>query len=211
MSFTPLLINQCFQYVIKTSKTFNIDESHALKHSMEVFHHANKIYQHEIVKHPYLESQKDIIFASSITHDMCDKKYMSESVGVELLKNHMKDYLKENELSVMCDIVSTMSYSKVKKDGFPDLGIHQMAYHIVREADLLSAYDIDRCIIYSMMCENLPYKGALERTIKLFDSRVFQYRKDKLFVTNYSKNASLLLHRKATNDIEHIKSILKYL
>lgn len=211
LSFTPLLINQCFQYVIKTSNTFNIDESHALKHSMEVFHYANKIYQHENIKYPYLESQKDIIFASSIIHDMCDKKYMSENVGIELMKNYMKDYFKDQELSVVCDIVSTMSYSKVKKDGYPDLGIYQMAYHIVREADLLSAYDIDRCIIYSMMCEKLAYKEALERTIKIFDTRVFQYRKDKLFVTNYSKNASLLLHRKAMSEIDCIKNILQYL
>ena len=31
------LINIGFKYVVETSKTFNIDESHALKHSMEVF------------------------------------------------------------------------------------------------------------------------------------------------------------------------------
>lgn len=206
-----LLVNQCFQYVIHTSKTFNIDESHALKHSLEVFNLANKIYDNEIVKSPYLAEQKEIIYTSAILHDMCDKKYMEESTGIELMKNHMKDYLTEQDLNTICQIVSTMSYSKVKKVGYPNLGKYQKAYHIVREADLLAAYDIDRCIIYSMMCENLNYKGAIERTIHIFNQRVLQYRRDKLFETPFSKNASLLLHRKAVVDIERLTKLVSSL
>jgi exopolyphosphatase/pppGpp-phosphohydrolase len=206
-----LVINQCFQYVIHTSRTFNIDESHAVKHSLEVFDFTDKIFNNERMKNPHLEEQKEVIFASAILHDMCDKKYMSESTGIELIRNYMKDYLTEEDLNTVCQIVTTMSYSKVKKVGYPDLGNYQHAYHIVREADLLAAYDIDRCIIYSMVCEKLNYKGALERTIHLFNQRIFQYRRDKLFVTPYSKNASLLLHKKAVIDIERIKKRLELL
>ena len=36
------------------------------------------------------------------------------------------------------------------KNGFPDMGEYQTAYNIVREADLLCAYDFDRCMIYQM-------------------------------------------------------------
>ena len=53
------LINIGFKYVMETSKTFNIDESHALKHSMEVFGFAKKIYDSEVKANPYLENQKE--------------------------------------------------------------------------------------------------------------------------------------------------------
>ena len=38
------LINHCFDFVMDTSAIHNIDESHALKHSMEVFGYAKKIW-----------------------------------------------------------------------------------------------------------------------------------------------------------------------
>ena len=62
-----------------------------------------------------------------------------------------------------------MSYSKVKKNGFPDLGIYQNAYHVVREADLLSAYDFDRAIIYDMKANNKPFDQSYDHAQKLFD------------------------------------------
>ena len=42
-----------------------------------------------------------------------------------------------------------MSYSKVKVHGYPELGDYQLAYHIVRESDLLTAYNIPRSIVYN--------------------------------------------------------------
>jgi HD superfamily phosphodiesterase len=204
------LINHAFAYVINTSKTYNIDESHALKHSMEVYGFTNKIVKNELVNYPILENQKDIIYLSAILHDMCDKKYLSESEGIDLMKDYMKDCISEEKLDVICNIISTMSYSKVKVNGYPNLGEYQIAYHIVREADLLSAYDIDRCIIYSMHKEKLTYEEALARAFKLFENRVFNYRKDDLFVTDYSKNESLILHNNAKNNIELLKQNIFY-
>ena len=82
MRLAPL-INRAFNFVIYMSKSSNIDESHSLKHSMDVFHTSNKIFTNELVKNPYLEEQKGIIYASAILHDMCDKKYMNETQGLE--------------------------------------------------------------------------------------------------------------------------------
>lgn len=75
------LINHCFDFVIDTSAIYKIDESHALKHSMEVYGYAKKIYDNEVIKHPYLENQQAIIYSAAIAHDMCDKKYMVEKRG----------------------------------------------------------------------------------------------------------------------------------
>ena len=202
-----LLINHAFRYVMDTTIKYNIDESHALKHSLEVYQYAKDIYENQVVKYPYLEKQKEIIFVSAILHDMCDKKYMNQENGVQMIKTHMKDYFEDQELVVIDKIISTMSYSTVKKLGYPDLGEYQLAYHIVREADLLSAYDIDRCVIYGMYVEKLEYDAALKRAIELFKSRILKYRSDNLFITQYSKKESLKLHKKAERELDFFKQL----
>ena len=194
-------VNHAFTFVTRISKIFNIDESHALKHSMEVYNYANKIYKSECIQNPYLENQLEIICASAILHDMCDKKYMPENDGVLLIKNYLRNYMTEQNVIVVQDIITTMSYSKVKVNGFPNLGEYQLAYNIVREADLLSSYDIDRSIIYGMYKENLDYEHSLKRSVDLFNNRVLKYRDENLFVTEYSKRLSKKLHKKAIKDI----------
>ena len=201
------IINHAFHYVVQTSQKYNIDESHSLKHSMEVLHFANKIYDSELTINPIIENQKDIIFVSSILHDMCDKKYMNEQFGVNEMRNYMKDYLEINKLDVISDIISTMSYSKVIKHGYPELKEYQLAYHIVREADLLAAYDLDRCIIYQMMHDKYSYCESLPVAVNLFHKRVLRYIEDDLFVTEYSKKKAAELHVKALEDIEKVKLI----
>ena len=196
------IINAAFQYVINTSKKYNIDESHALKHSMDVFHYANKIFHSEFHNNRFLEQQSEIISVSAIVHDMCDKKYVNENNGIIELDNFMKDYMNVHQREMVTNIVSAMSYSTVKSKGYPDCGAYQLAYHIVREADLLTAYDVDRCIIYGMMKENISYTNAAKRAVELFENRVLKYRTDNLFITDYSKRESLILHNKCLKNIE---------
>jgi len=212
MQFMTIVMfaQKAFQYVVHTSQRFEIDESHALKHSMEVFHMANKIYQREVIKYPYLETQKQVIFLSAILHDMCDKKYMPEEEGVRMIQGYLEEneLLEDDEIHILGKIISTMSYSKVKKYGYPELDDYQLAYHIVREADLLTAYDVDRCIIYSMLREKMNYEEAVKRTFELFEERILKYRSDGLFVTPYSRNLSLKLHERAKRELEVLKLLL---
>jgi hypothetical protein len=202
------LINQCFQYVNNTIEFYKIDESHALKHSMEVFGFAKRIYESEVSKNPFLQTQKEIIFGAAIGHDMCDKKYMNESEGILKYQKYLSDFMTPNDVEIMGKIISTMSYSKVKVNGYPDLGEYQLAYHIVREADLLAAYDIDRCIMYTMHRDSCKYTEALKEAFELFDYRVFKMRTDRLFKTAYSRKESLKLHRKAEKDVASLKDLL---
>lgn len=181
------LINKGFKYVVETSKLYNIDESHALKHSMEVYQFAKQIYESELIKSPSLEKHKEIIYMAAIGHDMCDKKYMDEKEGIIRYQTYLSDCMPMSDLEIIGKIIGTMSYSKVKANGYPDLGEYQLAYHIVREADLLAAYDIDRCIIYTMYKNDIEYNKALVEALNLFDYRVFRMRQDRLFKTCYSK------------------------
>jgi len=186
------LINHGFKYVIDTSNHFKIDESHALKHSMEVYGFAKRIYESEIKKSPQLEQQREIIYMAAIGHDMCDKKYMDEKEGIERYKNYLTNYMTSDDLDVMGKII----------------GKYQLAYHIVREADLLAAYDIDRCIMYSIHKDSNEYSQALKVALELFDNRVFRMRQDRLFKTEYSRRESLKLHKKAKKDVDSLKNIL---
>jgi HD superfamily phosphodiesterase len=196
------IIDKAFELVMILCKKFNIDESHSLKHSMEVYNFALRIYESELPMNSYLEEQKDIIVVAAILHDTIDKKYVAEEDGIEEIRKYLNDVMAPEKLSVIFQIITTMSYSTVKKNGFPLLGDYQLAYHIVREADLLAAYDIDRCIMYSMYKKNENYLKALDTAIVLFEHRVFRHRKDRLFVTNYSKKLSVKLHKKAKKDID---------
>jgi HD superfamily phosphodiesterase len=191
------ILDKAFQYVILTSKEYNIDESHSLKHSIEVLTYANNIYKSELINNPWLIEHHDIICVAAILHDMCDKKYMNENEGIIRMKLYMNDFISDNQLDIISQIIQTMSYSKVKINGFPRLNNYQLAYNIVREADLLAAYDIDRCIIYGMMVQKYVYTDAVIRAKELFINRVLKYIDDDLFFTSYAKNLSLELHTKA--------------
>jgi HD superfamily phosphodiesterase len=207
------LLNYLFEYVILTSKEFNIDDSHSLSHSINVLDYASRIYQSEIETKPCLLYKKKIIYTSAIIHDMCDKKYMNETEGVERIKteltNEKKYELSQNDIDSIIKIISTMSYSTVKIKGYPtDLNENQMAYHIVREADLLCSYDIDRCIVYQMMKNKDTYTNSISVAIDLFENRVLKYIDDGLFITDFSKRESQVLHNMALQRVRCIKKII---
>jgi hypothetical protein len=205
------LVNLSFNYVIQTSNIYKIDESHALKHSMDVYQYSKNIYNSELFKNSYLKNQENIIYMAAIGHDMCDKKYMNETEGIIKYKSYLSGYMTKNDLDAMSKIINTMSYSKVVKNGYPKLGKYQLAYHIVREADLLSAYDLDRCLIYSLICEKLDYDLAVNRVINIANERILHYRKDNLFVTPFSKRKSILLHYNTLQKVKSLENIVNIL
>ena len=73
-------INGAFEIVKYLSRKFDIDDSHAMKHSIEVFKFATKIYNSEVTLNPCLQKHHNIIVIAAILHDMCDKKYMVEKL-----------------------------------------------------------------------------------------------------------------------------------
>lgn len=201
------IINVAFNYVINTSQKYNIDESHSLRHSMDVFHYANNIYESEIYINPFLKEQKNIIMCSAILHDMCDKKYIDEQEGISEMNIYMRNYIPSYDLQVINKIITSMSYSTVNKNGFPDLGLHNLAYHIVREADLLAGYDVERCIIYQMMHKSDNYVESLKLANELFKNRILLYIDQGLFYTDYSKNIARTLHNNALLKLGELNKI----
>ena len=202
------LLNTLYNFVIFTSNKYGIDESHSLGHSMDVFGLANNIYQSELVKNPYIKDHENIIATSSILHDMIDRKYMNKNDGIIMIKDYMKDKISNEELDISLQIMDTMSYSVVKKNGFPNLGTYQLAYNIVREADLLASYEFDRAVMYKMYKYNDNYIDAYHDSLTLFKNRVLKYREDKLFTTSYAKTESLKLQMKAIRKMNNLARII---
>jgi HD superfamily phosphodiesterase len=191
-----------------TSAKYSIDESHGLSHSMNVLYYANQIYDSEVFQKPYIRDQKRIILVAAVLHDMCDKKYMNEKEGIKEIEYFLEDKLKPVEIEVVSDIMSTMSYSKVKKNGFPDLKEYQTAYHIVRESDLLTAYDFDRSMIYHMSTVGVSLEDAYVNAKEIFLSRVLKHNEDNLFFTEYARKESISLHTQSLYRMLYWKNII---
>jgi len=201
-------LTKLFNYVLLASAKNNIDESHGLSHSMNVLQFAREIYESELPKFPYLQEHERIIYASAILHDMCDKKYMNEIVGLLEIEDFLRPELEPYEINTIKKIISTMSYSTVKKDGFPNLGIYQRAYNIVREADLLAAYDFDRTMIYQIKRNNNNLEEAFENSEQLFENRVLKHIDDGLITTNYGITKAVLLQFQSTRRMGAWRNLL---
>ena len=204
------LMSKLLHFVLIATQKYGIDESHGLSHSLNVLHYSRKIYESEVQNYPILKNQENLIYVSAVLHDMCDRKYMDEREGLNEIEKFLQreNLLTPVEINVSKQIMSTMSYSKVKKTGFPDMGCYQKAYHIVREADLLTAYDFDRCIIYQMNKNNGNLNNAWENATELFNNRVFRHNEDGLFLFDYSRKESAILQNQALNRISSWKKMV---
>ena len=203
------ILSEIMRFVHLTSLKHNIDESHSLGHSMKVLYNAHQIYQNTVHSHPSLKQQLPIIYSASVLHDMCDKKYMNPYEGIKEINQLLSDKMGHSEILFTKQIIQTMSYSTVKKYGYPSLGKYQMAYHIVREADLLAAYDVDRSIIYHMHKTNGNFTESYQNALDLFETRVFKHDDDQLFITEYSKMKSREYHKHALSQIHSWKYIVQ--
>ena len=205
--------NQIVKFVVDTCAKHNIDDSHGLKHCMDVLNYSQKIFNHEKsinnIKYDY--NYEKIIYTSAMLHDMCDNKYMDDDDGLYTIKKFLNNDLKyeKKEIDVIGDIIDTMSYSKVKKNGFPDLKEYQLPYNIVREADLLTAYDIDRCIAYGINRRNMTYEESFIEARKLYNIRMGRHIEDNLLTTEFARNEGLKLDKINRQRICEIETLLQ--
>lgn len=179
MILTEEQYNKVEFFIQQTCMKFNIDEGHGLEHSRKILSYCN-----ELVKHYELnDRQLLIIELSSLLHDMCDKKYMNESEGII----HIEDFLKKElglENLIIGDIetiILKMSYSKVMKFGFPDftyMKYLEIPYHIVRNADLLCAFELERCIEYQKRSGG-NRKECLEKMFHIYETRISKHLVEK--------------------------------
>lgn len=204
-----MIFIKLFSFIIMIINKLKIDESHGLLHSMEVLNNAHEIYESELKKNPDIIKYENIIYISAAIHDMCDKKYIKEEDIIKEIEVFLEQEISKEDCEIIIKIITTMSYSTVKKNGFPILYDKQIAYHIVREADLLASLNFDRCISYKMLKLDSNIYEAFNDANNLFNERMFRHSIDNLYITDYSKNKDLILQNIAHTRINNWKKILK--
>jgi hypothetical protein len=202
--------NKLVSFILYQSQKLHIDESHSLHHALNTLDYAKQIYNAEFVNYPYLQKQQNIIYTSALLHDMCDSKYVDnnmdelDKINSFLLENQYHD----SDVSTICKIIDSMSYSKVCKFGFPNLKEYQTAYHIVREADLLCGYDFNRAILFGIHQRNLSYTDSFYESKRIYQERIDNIVNKHMFVTAFGQSLSNELYKKELEKIECLEQML---
>ena len=172
MIVTEQQLEKIIKFIEDTSNKFNIDSGHGLDHSQKILYYCSQLV-------PYYELNNNQLFTievAALLHDMCDKKYMNESDGIIRIEDFLKDELDVEKLVIgdIETIILNMSYSKVVKQGHPDFTYMkhlEVPYHIVRNADLLCAYQLERCMEYQKRSGG-NRKECLEKMFDIYSNRV---------------------------------------
>jgi hypothetical protein len=180
-----MLFSRLVSFIALQSKKYGIDSTHGLPHSLQIYGFARQLYESEVVIHPQLKEAELVITCAAMLHDMCDGKYVDKASTLAEIQCFLRAEtpLKPVEVQAVSDIVSTMSYSWIQQHGFPELAEPYMrAYHVVREADLLCSYDVDRSVLFHLSKAisrgeaALDFEGAFANATDLFETRVLPLR-----------------------------------
>lgn len=189
-------------FIEQTSNKFNIDNGHGLNHSMKILNYCTEM----IPNFQLTSNQIYIIELSALLHDMCDKKYMNESEGIIRIEDFLKDELQVPKITIgdIETIILTISYSKVVKNGYPDFTYMkhlEIPYHIVRNADLLCAYELERCIEYQKRTTSTR-KECLEKLFEIYFNRVAKQISDGFINLEPALIIARKLEQKCINELE---------
>lgn len=203
------LIPMVENFIRNKTNYYHIDYSHDINHSWRV-----KELGFLIAKNDYhlTKTQEEVLYLSCMLHDMCDPKY---TPMVQEILNISKFLKTKCSLSMMVhdgvmNIITSMSYSKiVQPDGtvqFPPWLVKEKnfknVYHITREADLLSSYDLKRMIHYKheklgMLYSSDIYKDVLETV----DQRMSRLIEKKLFYSPTAQKIAKEWHHELCHEI----------
>lgn len=154
------LIEKSLSIIEIHSKIYKIDESHNHLHSKEVLYYTNEIIKDE----PLLSNDEaNILILSTLFHDVIDSKYISFSTNQKkkLLKNYLSEFsISEDIFNQIWFIINNISYSKTIKydknfEPFYETPNsikfykYKNIFNIVRNADLLSSYNLKRSFQYN--------------------------------------------------------------
>jgi HD superfamily phosphodiesterase len=151
-----------------------------------------------------------VMQAAAILHDTCDKKYRNEEEGLCEVRRFLNPRMPTDQVEATVNIIRHMSYSKIKRNGMPDMGEYQTAFNVVRESDLLDAYDFDRSMIYHMLRNGKKLEESYDNAVDLFETRVLRHAEDGLLHTRYARQEHQALSQAAIQRIYHWRRVLRY-
>lgn len=169
-----------YEFVDHMCKKYNIDQSHDLTHAKDCVGFAKLLLEPDASA----QEQMIVLYAAAL-HDTVDKKYVPVKDGCAQVRIFLYGIgLSDEDASVIINIISTMSYSYLKQRRFegktyPNHGQWMNAYHIVRHADLLCSYRVERCFLYQKhITPSMSDEMCWEEVTKLFEKRMMRYVMD---------------------------------
>ena len=171
-----------YDFVEMCCREQHIDDSHGLIHSKSTVQWAELILESMDCSE---EEQKFVRYGAAL-HDMCDSKYIDINKGQTIIAEWLISKGWSTELTAeFIHVIGTTSYSKLKQQKqngvivYPDHGKWQRAYHIIRHADLLDAYKVERCMLYNQHIHPEMSESESWKVVNaLFETRVFNYVSD---------------------------------
>ena len=202
-----VLYQEAYKFCESTCKNLGIDSSHDASHMARVADLTAEL-NHRCGR-TVTDSEKRVMMLSAFTHDLCDRKYIDVDTGLQTISSWLSTLgLRQEEKEAVVKIITTMSYSKVTKFGYPtDLGEFLLAYHHTRVADLIDAYDIDRCYAYQTHAHpDMDEREKWLAVIRLFESRVLTQKDQYIMpVCPYAADLVELRHTAAVEAVELAK------
>lgn len=169
-----------YEFVQHMCKKYRIDESHDITHAKDCVEFAKQLLEPDVSK-----DERMITLYAAALHDTVDKKYVPVRDAAAQVRIFLYAIgLSDEHASAIIDIITTMSYSYLKKrreEGldYPDHGIWNRAYHIVRHADLLCSYRVERCYQYQKrITPDMPKRECWKLVEKIFEERMMSYITD---------------------------------
>lgn len=169
-----------YEYVEHMCKKYKIDESHDVTHAKDCVEFAE-----QLIEENTSDQERMITLYAAALHDTVDKKYVPVRDACAQLRIFLYAIgLSDEDASVIINIITTMSYSylKARKEeglGYPNHGQWDRAYHIVRHADLLCSYRVNRCYQYQKrITPDMPKKDCWRKVETIFESRMMRYVSD---------------------------------
>lgn len=192
MQYIPNNICQAVAEYLNANK---FDSSHDINHATRVAVNCADIIN---VGNYDLGADKTIVITAGFVHDMVDSKYVDDAAQT-IVRRVLETHFDASACDDILQIINNISYSKRIARRAAGLKMIDMATarlqlmtEIVCDADMLDAYDPQRCIDYGI--NKLGLGADVHKHVKkILSERVLLYR-DNFFNTTAGRELSLPLH-----------------
>ena len=198
---------------------YKIDESHNEIHSKEVLYYGAELIKDEKLS----DMEKKILILGCLFHDVVDKKYLDPNDNPqELLKDMLLEMEQDEEIVKDTTLfINNLSYSKTVvldeyyeqyfvEPEFLHNHTHRRVYHYIRNADLLSSYNLRRAFLYHYYkYPYLPFEEIIKDVITLYYNRMKKLRSNKILSLE-NKQCNLLSQQLEKECDYRIRTFLSY-
>ena len=204
------LVPMVERFVREKSQYYRIDASHNLYHS----HQVKELGFVLATRDHYLNKrEQEILYLACMLHDMCDSKYTPRVQAILDVSNFLKMcHVSMLTHDAVMQIITSMGYSQiVKSDGTVEYPLwlstdrHGWAkvFHIVRQADLLTSYDLKRMIHYSREKLGLLYSCDIyQDVVWTTGSRMSRLLERGLFGSPTARQIARQWHHELCQDVD---------